>query len=96
MESAISAVPYVVTSPVLMDNLLIIVNESGIVYVFDLSTELGDEAVPLKTISIGAAVRSSFCAEEGLIYIRGEDNWIYAVDIDAGGIIWNLDLTVEE
>jgi outer membrane protein assembly factor BamB len=79
-----------------MDNLLIVTNESGTVYVFDLSAELGDEAVPLKSISIGADIRSSFCAQEGLIYIRSEDNWIYVVDIDKGEVSWKVSLTVEE
>jgi len=86
----------IVSSPVLTDNLLIVVNESGTICVFDLDTELGNGAGPLKTISIGAAVKSAFCAQEGLVYIRGEDNRIYAVDIDAGAVIWDLDLTVEE
>jgi len=86
----------IVTSPVLMDNLLIVINESGTAYVFDLGAEFGGEAAPLKTISIGADVRSSFCAQDGLAYIRGEDNWIYAVDIDAGGVIWKIDLNIEE
>jgi len=86
----------IVSSPVLMDNLLIVTDESGTVYVFDLRAELGDEAVPLKTISIGADVRSSFCAQEGLVYIRGEDNWLYVVDIDRGGVSWKVSLTIEE
>ncbi len=86
----------IVSSPVLMDNLLIVTDESGTVYVFDLSAELEDEAVPLKSISIGADVRSSFCAQEGLVYIRGEDNWIYVADIDRGGVSWKVPLTIEE
>jgi len=84
----------IVSSPVLTDNLLIVVNESGTVYVFDLSAEFGGEAEPLKHISIGAPVRSSFCAQGGLVYIRGEDNWIYAVDINeariTGYMLWTL------
>ena len=86
----------IVTSPVIMDNMLIVVDESGTVNVFDLSAEFGGEAAPLKTVSIGADVRSSFCAQEGLVYIRGEDNRVYALDIDAGVVIWNLNLAVEE
>jgi outer membrane protein assembly factor BamB len=86
----------IVSSPVLMDNLLIVTDESGTVYVFDLSAELGDEAVPLKTISIDADVRSSFSAQEGLVYIRGEDNQLYVVDIDRGGMSWKVDLTEKE
>jgi len=86
----------IISSPVLMDNLLIVTDESGTVYVFDLSAELEDEAMPLKAISIGADVRSSFCAQEGLVYIRGEDNQLYVVDIDMGGVSWKVNLTIEE
>jgi len=86
----------IVSPPVLMDNLLIVTDESGTVYVFDLSAELEDEAAPLKVISIEADVRSSFCAQEGLVYIRGEDNWIYVVDIDSGEVSWKVPLTIEE
>jgi len=86
----------IVSSPVLMDNLLIVADESGTVYVFDLSAELEDEAMPLKAISIGADVRGSFYAQEGLVYIRGEDNWIYVVDIDMGEVSWKVPLTIEE
>jgi outer membrane protein assembly factor BamB len=86
----------IVSSPVLMDNLLIVTDESGTVYVFDLSTELEDEAMPLKAISIGADVRSPFCAQEGLVYIRGEDNQLYVVDINMGGVSWKVNLTTEE
>jgi outer membrane protein assembly factor BamB len=85
-----------VSSPVLMDNLLIVIDRSGTVYVFDLSTELGDEVVPLKTISIGADFRSSFCAQGSLVYIRDEEDQLYVVDIDKGGVSWKLSLTIEE
>jgi len=88
----------IVSPPVLIGNLLIVVNESGTVYVFDLGAELGDEAVPLKTISIGADVRSSFCAHDGLVYIRGENNSIYVVDIDKGEVVegWPVSLTIKK
>jgi outer membrane protein assembly factor BamB len=83
----------IVSSPVLMDNLLIVTDESGTVYVFDLGVKIEDEAVPLKTISIGADVKSSFCAQEGLVYIRGEDNQLYVVDVDKGEVSWKVSLT---
>jgi outer membrane protein assembly factor BamB len=86
----------IVSSPVFMDNLLIVTDESGTVYIFDLSAEFGDEAVPLKTIPLGADVRSSFCAQEGLVYIRGEDNKLYVVDTDMGGVSWKVNLAIEE
>jgi len=88
----------IVSSPVLLDNLLMVVDESGTVYVFDISAEFGDDAVSLKAISIGASVRGSFCAHDGLVYIRGEDNSIYVVDIGKGKVVdgWPVSLTSEE
>jgi outer membrane protein assembly factor BamB len=86
----------IVSSPILMDNLLIVTDESGTVHVFDLSIEIGDEAAPLKVIPIGADVRSSFCAHDGLVYVRGEDNWMYVVDIDREEVSWKVSLTIEE
>jgi len=87
----------IVSSPVLMDKLLIVADELGSVYVFDLNAEPEDKAVvPLKIISIGAAVRGSLCAQEGLVYIRGQDNWVYVLDIDRGGLSWKSPLTIEE
>ncbi|MCD6391791.1 MAG: PQQ-like beta-propeller repeat protein [Dehalococcoidia bacterium] len=85
----------IVSSPVLMDNLLIVVNESGTVYVFDLAGELANEGVPWWTASIGASVRSPFCAQEGLVYIRGEDNQLYIVDIDNRQMSQPIPLTAE-
>jgi outer membrane protein assembly factor BamB len=88
----------IISSPVLVDNLLIVVNESGTVYVFDLGAEIGDEVVPLKTISSGADVRSPFCAHDGLVYIRDENNSIYVVDIDQEKVVdgWPVPLTTKE
>lgn len=78
----------IISSPVLMDNLLLVTNKAGNLYVFDLNSESGHQGVPSKTISIGGAVtvRSSFCAHDGLVYIRCEDkdSSIYVVDIDKG------------
>jgi outer membrane protein assembly factor BamB len=86
-----------VSSPVLMDNLLIVADELGSVYVFDLNAELGDKAiVPLKIISVGAVVEGSLFAQEGLVYIRAQDNWAYVLDIDRGGLSWKSPLTIEE
>jgi outer membrane protein assembly factor BamB len=86
----------IISSPVLMDSLLIIIDESGTLHVFDISTELGNEAAPVKTISIGASVRSSFYAQDGLVFTRGEDNWLYVVDIDRGSVSWRFDLGEKE
>ena len=88
----------IISSPVRTDNLLIVVNESGAVYIFDLGGQIGNEIVPLKTISIGADVKSSFCAYDGLVYVRSENNSVYVVDIDEGEVAdgWPISLTVGE
>lgn len=88
----------IISSPVLMDNLLIVVNESGTVYVFDLTEENREEGVPLEPISIGADVKSSFCAQDGLVYIRSENNSVYVVDIDEGKVAegWPVSLAIEK
>lgn len=85
----------IVSSPVLMDNLLIVVNESGTVYVFDLDGELANEGVPWWTTAIGAGVRSPFCAQEGLVYVKGEDNQLYIVDINNRQVSQPIPLTAE-
>jgi outer membrane protein assembly factor BamB len=86
----------IVASPGLMDNLLLVIDESGTVHIFDISTESGNEEEPVKVISIGASVRSSFHIQDGLIYTRGEDNWLYVVDINRATVSWTLDLSEEE
>jgi len=88
----------IVAPPVLTGELLVIIDESGNVYVFDISNEFGDEAVPLRVIPIGASVRSSFCAQGDLIYVRAEDDSVYVVDIGKGEIVegWPLSLATSE
>jgi outer membrane protein assembly factor BamB len=88
----------IVSSPVLTGERLIVIDQSGVVYVFDLLAGTGDQAVPLKTISTGAGVKSSFCAHDGLVYVRSENNSVYVVDIDEGEVAdgWPISLTVGE
>jgi outer membrane protein assembly factor BamB len=82
----------IVVSPVLADNLLTVADQFGNVYVFDLSVRMEGQAVPSKTISMGTAVDSSFCAQNGTAYIRGQDDSLYAVDISKGQISWQIPL----
>ncbi len=89
----------IVSSPVLVDNLLVVVNESGTVYVFDVSAESGQEVAPSRIIPIGADVRGSFYVRDGLAYIRDEnssDNQLYVVDIDKAKVSWTFSLTEKE
>ncbi|HUW46962.1 MAG TPA: PQQ-binding-like beta-propeller repeat protein, partial [Dehalococcoidia bacterium] len=89
----------IVSSPVLMENLLIVANEAGNVYVINPETgdseriknrENGDKP------TINAQIRASFCAHEGLVYIRGEDNQLYVVDIEKREVSQPISLTIEE
>jgi len=83
----------IVVSPVLMDSLLLVTNEAGSLYVFDLGTESGRQGVPLTTIPIGVKVNSSFCAQNGAAYIRGENDSLYVVDIGTGQVGLPIPLT---
>jgi len=89
----------IVSPPVLVGDLLIVANEAGNVYV--INSETGDgERIENRENSdkstIDAQIRAPFCAQEGLVYIQGEDNWIYVVDIDRGEVSWKVPLTIEE
>jgi outer membrane protein assembly factor BamB len=85
----------IVVSPVLAGNSLIVVDESGNVYVFDISAQIEGQAVPSKTISIGTTVDSSFCAQDGIAYIRSQDNSLFALDVSKGQISWQVSLSSE-
>jgi len=89
----------IVSRPVLMDNLLIIANEAGNVYVLNPETGEGERIKNPENDNkptINAKIRASLCAHEGLVYIRGEDNSLYVVDIDKREVSWKVSLTIEE
>jgi outer membrane protein assembly factor BamB len=86
----------VVVSPVLMNDFLIVTNDAGVVYVFDLNAQTGGQGIASGPISLGVPVNSSFCAQDGLAYIRGEDDILYIVDISAGQVSSQIALTFQE
>jgi len=77
----------IVSSPVLIGNLVIVANEAGNVYVINRETGDGERIKNPDNgdkPTINAKIRASFCAHEGLVYIRSEDNEdnrLYVVDI---------------
>ena len=86
----------IVSSPVLMDDLLLVADESGNLYVFALDAKpVDNEAIPLRTIQINAPVKGSFCAQEGMAYVRAQNNRLYTLDIENGRINWELPLAIE-
>ncbi len=84
-----------VSSPVIMDDVLIVADQSGDVYGFELSSALQDRAVETVIARLGAEVESPFCASEGFAYIRA-DNTLYVVDIQARRIDWQSSLNARE
>jgi outer membrane protein assembly factor BamB len=89
----------IVSSPVFMDNLLIVANEAGNVYVINRETGTGERIKNPENgnkPTINAQIRASLCAHEGLVYIRGEDNQLYVVDIEKREVSQPISLTKEE
>jgi eukaryotic-like serine/threonine-protein kinase len=88
----------IISSPVLVDNLLIVANEAGNVYVINPETGEGERIKNPENDdkpTINAQIKASFCAHDGLVYIRDENNSIYVVDIDKGQVSWKVSLTTK-
>ena len=89
----------IVSPPVLVGNLLIVANEAGNVYVINPETGDGERIKNRENgdkSTIDAQIRAPLCAHEGLVYIRGEDNRLYVVDIEKGEVSKPISLTKEE
>jgi outer membrane protein assembly factor BamB len=91
----------IVSSPVLMDNLLIVANEAGNVYIINPQTGNSERIQNLLSSNsnaptINAQIKAPLCAHEGLVYIRGEDNQLYVVDIGKKEVREPISLTIEK
>ena len=89
----------IVSTPVLVGDLLIVANEAGNVYVINPETGDGERIKNRENgdkSTIDAQIRASLCAHEDLVYIRGEDNRLYVVDIDKREVSPPISLTIEE
>jgi len=88
----------IVVSPLLVDDSLVVAAESGNVYVINPKTGI-DERIKNpendNKPTINALVQATPCAQEGIVYIRGQDNCLYALDIKQGEVIWEFPLTTE-
>ena len=86
----------IASSPVWDDGLLVVASQSGSIHVFDINSKPADKTmVPMKSMSISATIRSSICVQDGMLYVRAQDNCLYAMDIDTGRISWKLPLTIK-
>ncbi len=81
----------IVVSPLLVDDLLVVVSDKGMVYL--LKTDAVEDNRLLKELSIGVSVQASPCVLDGMVYVRGQDNCLYALDIERGVVIWKFPLT---
>ncbi len=80
----------IVSSPIFVGDLLVVACESGEMYVLN-----STDGVLMDAISIGHPVLGSLCTKDGIVYVRAQDNSLYAVDVEKGKISWELALTVE-
>lgn len=83
----------IVVSPLLSDDLLIVASDSGVIYLLKTGAAVDDRVV--SEVSIGISVQAAPCVREGIVYVRGQDNFLYAVDIDRGKVLWRLPLSME-
>lgn len=89
----------IVSSLVLIGNLIVVANEAGNVYVINPETGDGEQIKNRENgdkSTINAQIRAPLCAHEGLVYIRDENNknnQLYVVDIEKGEVSWKFSLT---
>lgn len=83
----------IIASPVLVKNLLVVASESGDVYILKSGVMAGNRLA--NKVSLKAPIQASLSAHEGIVYVRGQDDWLYAINIDRGKVDWKLPLTTE-
>ena len=87
----------IVSSLVWDGDLLIVASESGGIYIFDTQSEPENKAMmPVKTMPIDAVVQGSLCVQDNMIYVRAQDNDLYALDVEKGWVSWRLPLSITE
>jgi outer membrane protein assembly factor BamB len=88
----------IVVSPLLVDDALVVAAESGNVYVISPKTGIGERIKNPENDNkptINALVQAAPCAQEGIVYIRGQDDCLYALDIEQREVIWEFPLVTE-
>jgi len=83
----------VVVSPLLSGDLLIAISESGAIYFLKTAASVDSRLV--SEVSINVSVQAAPCVQDGIVYVRGQDNVLYAVDINRGEVAWRLPLSGE-
>ncbi len=79
------------SSPVLVDGLLIVASEEGVVYAWDTGTnEQKWKNVDLK--EEGQKIYAPLCTGEGVVYIHTSKGKLYALNAQSGAIRWSISL----
>jgi len=79
----------IAVSLILVDDSLVVAAESGNVYVINPKTGIGERIRNPgndNKPTINALVQATPCVQEGIVYIRGQDNYLYALDIKQGEV----------
>jgi outer membrane protein assembly factor BamB len=75
----------IISSPVLVDSLVIIVSEEGKVFALD----TGSNQPPRELADLKEMVYAPLCASNGVIYIYGADQNLYALSVESGAKLWS-------
>ncbi len=81
----------IVSSPVLVDDFVVVASEIGNLYMINVHTS---EIV--NTISLKSQVMAPLYQKEGIVYVHAKNRYLYAVKIPEGEIIWKFHLAVKE
>jgi len=91
----------IVSSPALTDESLVVTCDSGDVYIVNIKTRIGarvknpDDSQNDDRPTIDAHIQGSLCILDGIVYIRAQDNCLYAIDVGKGKVNWKFPLTIK-
>lgn len=91
VTAAINLESPITSSPVLLDNTMIIATEAGEVYSLDTGTNQVNLLADLEE-----EIRASLCGGDGVVYVHTQDeDKLYALDAETGVRLWSLPLSSE-
>jgi outer membrane protein assembly factor BamB len=77
-----------IADPVMVENFLVAVSENGQVYILDSSN--GEK---FRNIGLSTSVRAPLSVSGGTVYVHGINNYLFAVSVPSGEILWKTLLT---
>jgi outer membrane protein assembly factor BamB len=81
----------IVSTPVLVDNLLVVASESGMVYMLNTeSGKLEHDPVPVVNAPAKVLVRAPLYAEGNMVYVHASNRCVYGVDVQSGKEVWKF------